>query len=405
LSVDVTALGAGPYHCQVTVSDPCAFNSPQMIDVYLTVQPPVIEVSSQQFGFVGELGGPNPPEQILTVRNSGAGTLNWQITEDCDWLSAVPDSGISTGEVNDVALSADITGLSIGTYNCVLTISDPNAQNNPETVSVTLEILGPSIEVSSSQFVFAAEPNGPNPADQILTIRNSGAGTLNWQITEDCDWLSAEPNSGSSTGEVNDVALSVDMEGLVEGTYNCALIVSDPCAANSPQTVRVYLGIHSDINGLVSWWQFDEGAGTMAFDSFGTNHGTLNGDPCWVAGPFGAYALDFDGDGDHIRIPDADSLNPPNAITIAWWVRRRAGQGAGIFKYAHCPDSSGSPGNSRAYSLVIDELTGKVRLRIHSSVSSNDSIESNPVVTLNQWHHVAATFDAGSAAVYIGYLR
>ncbi|MHC4867426.1 MAG: LamG-like jellyroll fold domain-containing protein, partial [Planctomycetota bacterium] len=257
------------------------------------------------------------------------------------------------------------------------------------------------LEVVPTQLDFFARLAGPNPPSQILSIRNTGTGTLNWQITEDCNWLSTEPTSGSSTGEANSVTLSVDMEGLAEGTHNCELIVSDPCATNSPQTVEVYLAISSLADGLVAWWRFDEGTGAIAYDSFGTNHGTLNGNPAWVTGLFGAYALDFDGDGDHIYIPDADSLTPPSAITIAWWVCNRGGQDAGIFKYAHCPNRVDSPGNSRAYFLAIDELTGKVRLRIHSSVDSSDVIESNTVVTLNQWHHVAATFDAGSAAIYI----
>ncbi|MHC4867741.1 MAG: BACON domain-containing protein, partial [Planctomycetota bacterium] len=315
-------------------------------------------------------------------------TLDWQITEDCSWLELAPTTGQSTGDVNEVALSVDVTGLGAGPYHCQVTVSDPCAFNNPQMIDVYLTVGRVVIELSSQSFEFTAGLGGPNPSDQTLTIRNSGIGTLNWQITEDCNWLSAEPNSGSSTGELNSVTLSVDIAGLVEGIYNCELIVSDPCATNSPQTVGVYLTIPSVTDGLVSWWQFNEGAGAIAYDSFGTNHGTLNGDPEWVADPFGAYALDFDGDGDHIRIPDADSLTPPNAITIAWWVRRRAGQDAGIFKYAHCPNESGSPGNSRAYALAISESTGKVRLRIHSSVSSSDIIESNTVVTVNQWWYL-----------------
>ena len=46
---------------------------------------------------------------------------------------------------------------------------------------------------------------------------------------------------------------------------------------------------------LVGYWNFDEGAGTVAVDSSGYgNDGTLNGDPQWVPGQLGS-ALDFDG--------------------------------------------------------------------------------------------------------------
>jgi len=47
--------------------------------------------------------------------------------------------------------------------------------------------------------------------------------------------------------------------------------------------------------GLVGYWAFDEGSGTTAKDGSGNNnHGTLMGDPQWVAGQL-SMALQFDG--------------------------------------------------------------------------------------------------------------
>ena len=101
----------------------------------------------------------------------------------------------------------------------------------------------PAIGLSANQFDFTAGEYLFNPADQILSISNYGVGTLNWIVTESCDWLVAIPMSGSSTGESNDVTLSVDISGLSQGVYSCDLTVSDPNAANSPQTVQVNLTI------------------------------------------------------------------------------------------------------------------------------------------------------------------
>ncbi len=245
LSVDITGMDWGIYDCNLTISDPCAQNNPQIVPVTLTITGPIIELSSSQFQFAAEPGGPNPNDQILTVSNSGGGTLNWQIDETCSWLTVSPDTGSSTGEPDDVTLSVDITGLSWGQYNCNLTISDPCAQNNPQTVPVTLTISGPIIELSGSQFQFTADPCGPNPENQILAISNSGGGTLNWQIDETCPWLDVVPATGSSTGEPNEVVLSVDITGMEWGTYNCNLTISDPCAENNPQNISVQLSIYS----------------------------------------------------------------------------------------------------------------------------------------------------------------
>lgn len=100
---------------------------------------------------------------------------------------------------------------------------------------------GPVLELSASQFDFYAVEGSANPNDQILGISNSGVGTLNWTASCDCDWLSIEPNSGNSTGEIDDVNLSVDISGLTVGVYGCNLTISDPNSSNSPQMVEITL--------------------------------------------------------------------------------------------------------------------------------------------------------------------
>jgi len=104
------------------------------------VEKPVIEVSATQFEFSGLCGEPNLPQRILGIYNGGIETLNWQITEDCPWLTVDPNSGSSSGQTNDVTLTVDTTGLDANDYHCELTISDPQAYNNPQTVQVSLSL-------------------------------------------------------------------------------------------------------------------------------------------------------------------------------------------------------------------------------------------------------------------------
>ena len=145
---------------------------------------------------------------------------------------------------------------------------------------------------------------------------------------------------------------------------------------------------------LVAHWKFDEVAGDIAYDSAGSNDGTVYGAQ-WTGG-----ALDFDGLNDYVRIPDDYSLTPGSEITISFWIYSRGGQNAGIYKYASCPNESYSPGNSRAYHFSVSG-DGKAGLTIFSSVSTYDSIAGDVVVPFNQWHHVAGTFNQGNAAIYI----
>jgi serine protease AprX len=116
------------------IIDPPAFIS------LLLKNKPAIQLSNDEFEFYADSGGPNPDPQILSISNSGSGTLNWAIDETCDWLQVNPSSGFSTGQddINEVTLS--IIELPLGVHTCQLTISDPCAINNPQIVSITLYV-------------------------------------------------------------------------------------------------------------------------------------------------------------------------------------------------------------------------------------------------------------------------
>ena len=111
----------------------------------------------------------------------------------------------------------------------------------------------PRIVLERSAIVFSGTEGGANPADQILSLRNCGGGTLNWDITGQPTWLTALPTGGDSTGEVDDVLLSVDTTGLTHGSYYATLEVADPLAANSPQTVTVTLFVTKTLNVPVGY--------------------------------------------------------------------------------------------------------------------------------------------------------
>ncbi|MHC4620716.1 MAG: choice-of-anchor Q domain-containing protein, partial [Planctomycetota bacterium] len=119
---------------------------------------PVIEVSTSLLEFSGVFRQANPPDQILSIRNWGEGTLAWEISEDCPWLNVEPNCGESTGEFDDVVLSVDIGRMVYGDYSCVLTIGAADAINSPRIVPVTLHIaIGISIQAAIDAAVAGSE--------------------------------------------------------------------------------------------------------------------------------------------------------------------------------------------------------------------------------------------------------
>jgi hypothetical protein len=211
------------------------------------------------WGNTDALGSLNEEKQL-----EAAGSVDYSCIQNCSLYYSFGTGNISddptfvTGALGDYYLSQTAAGQGSDSP-CVDAGSDTSANLGMDgyttrTDQVTdggtvdmgfhyAELTSPYIGLSASEFVFAADFNGPNPDDQILTIRNFSVGTLNWEISEACSWLTAIPISGNSSGEPNDVVLSVDITSLSWGQYNCQLTVSDPCAYNNPQVVSVNLNI------------------------------------------------------------------------------------------------------------------------------------------------------------------
>ncbi len=253
VSIDITGLTVGNYTHDLAISDPNAYNSPQVLPVHLEVIGPSIQLSTTSMNFNASVVGPNPDDQVLQISNSGGDTLNWQIAESCSWLSVLPTSGSITTGSSTVTVSIDTAGLTAGLYTYDLYVNDPDATNNPQQVSVELDLLGPIITLSETTMTFDADFEGPNPDDQVFHISNSGVGTLNWQITEDCPWLSVAPTLGSITDGDDVVTVSIDKTGMDRGVYSYDLYVTDPNAYNGPQQMQIVL-----INGCYTGPDYDE---------------------------------------------------------------------------------------------------------------------------------------------------
>ena len=140
-------------------------------------------------------------------------------------------------------------------------------------------------------------------------------------------------------------------------------------------------------NGLTAYWAFEEGSGTRVEDSSLNNStGTLSGST-WVNGKNGK-ALFFDGVDDYVSIPNTSGVTPPNAITIATWVKATTTTAT---QSIIDDDNGGSIG----YFLRINS-SGKIFGRITAT-----TITGNTTLQPNTWYHIALVYDGANVYVYL----
>lgn len=160
-------------------------------------------------------------------------------------------------------------------------------------------------------------------------------------------------------------------------------------------------------NGLVAAWPFYEGSGGVLHDVLGNgNHGTISGNPAWIAGIHG-HVLSFDGSGDWIDIPNGspakDVFNGGTEFSVSVWGRIDGLFGDNSLIMTD-PKAAGSQfilwrdrdanvsGRTNTVSLLVSNGTSDQRLEAADG-SWND----------NLWHNVIVTYSVlgGSIRVFI----
>jgi outer membrane protein assembly factor BamB len=232
---------------------------------------------------------PDPAEQEKdTVEFRGQGSDPNGSVVAYQWESYI-DGFLSDEEDFDRPASE----LSPGTHTIFFMVKDNDGLWSTQDIGYVKIVApaGSTIGFSPAELNFSASEGGANPAAQTLEIWNSGAGTLDWSVSDGADWLSLSPPGGSSTGERDAVTISVDISGKSAGNYPATITISAPGAANTPQTVPVTLQIN--VPGSTVTWPLPWG---------------LDADPASV------NIWTYPGDAVAVTLADVDSSMPPGLL-------------------------------------------------------------------------------------------
>jgi hypothetical protein len=158
----------------------------------------------------------------------------------------------------------------------------------------------------------------------------------------------------------------------------------------------------SDSN-LVAHWQFDEGSGTIAYDSAGNNDGTIYGAQ-WTTGIIGG-ALDFDGINDYVEVPDNESQQiKTNQLTVMAWIKLDEDIGNRQRRLICKQEPSGIYWTLWALAVCGKGYSGCTGNQVvfNDSNGSTFSVCLSPTnLALHQWHHIAVTDTAGAIRIYL----
>ena len=241
---------AGTYNGNLTITAPGFYNGQYVIPITFNVVASsgvTVAPSGTQSFTVSQLGSA-PAPIVLTLSGTVNSLFTAAVTQQTGglWLAVTPANGSVTPTTQGMVTLSLQTGvqnsLSVGTYQCLLTITFQNSGIQPITIPVSLTVNPPvvSLNVSPSSLTFNYQTGATAaPPPQTVNLTNPASGVINYTVGSiSQSWLSVAPQSGSTPGSVS---VSVAPQGLAPGTYTGTFVLS---ATNvSPDTVTVTLNV------------------------------------------------------------------------------------------------------------------------------------------------------------------
>ncbi|MFC2168338.1 PKD domain-containing protein [Acidobacteriota bacterium] len=125
---------AGTYTVSLTVTGPGGSNTAFSI---IQANNTSIVLNRTQLYFGAVTGAGTTGSQDFMISNGGTGIINWSVTDDKGWINCSPISGVNSAIVT---VTVNPSGLSVGKYVGTVRVSDPNAANSPQYLTVNFEI-------------------------------------------------------------------------------------------------------------------------------------------------------------------------------------------------------------------------------------------------------------------------
>ncbi len=331
--------------------------------------------------------------EYLTLSNTGPegyvvdiqGTSAYFVVQGCLVEGALDTdkAGIYLYNVNNARLvDNNVSGNYGGIYldrveDSVLrnnTVSDNNGDGIHVTDSRDVSVLNSSIHDNLLQGIVLG-----SSSEDILVSWNDLENNTAGNAVDEGSSNSFDHNLWSDYSGVD-----LDGDGIGETSYT--IFGSAGSEDATPRTNNVASPEYAD---RLAYWSFDEGFGSAVADDVGSYDGVVQG-ATWTDGISGS-CLFFDGEDDHVEIPDSTAVSFENGLTMEAWVSVEKKETSKIIQ----------KGDWDGHGITLDKWNGWGGSVYLDGVGSAGVRWDEGKPDLNQWYHVVLTYDGHTEVLYV----
>ncbi|MEV0166601.1 deoxyribonuclease NucA/NucB [Nonomuraea fuscirosea] len=251
----------------------------------------------------------------------------------------------------------------------------------------------------------AAPPDtqAPTAPGSLAATGGTGSAQLTWTASTDNVGVTGyrihrattpgfTPSDANQVGSVP--ATTFTDAGLAAGTYYYRVRATDAAGNLGPSSTEVSatVTVPPANPGLVAAYGMEEGTGTTVGDSSGQSNTGAATDTAWAPAGKHGKALSFDGASSWVTVPHAQSLRLTNALTLSAWVNpaTAAGWRTVLMK------ENGSGASYGLYAAADGGPLGWLQ-----NASGSKSVVGDDPLPLNQWSHLAVTYNGTIITLYL----
>jgi uncharacterized repeat protein (TIGR01451 family) len=356
----------------------------------------------------------SPGTYPITVSASGYSTVNLQaaVVAGADTMLTIP-MGVSLGEfTGTVKLNgAPVAGAAVeaisGGLNMGAAVTDASG-------SYALYVPAGTYTLTASAFNDIGTTSGSH------TLSGGGTVTVNLLLSSlgnltgtvvDANGLAVAgahidfTSTGFSGGAVTNAAGSYTTFGIPAGTYTVTASASGygnavasgvSVTANTPTLVNLHFSTGISLgSGMLGYWPFDEGAGSVAHDQSGNGYDATLSATAWTAGKFD-FGLSFNGAGSYGLTP---AIPLTSAFSISAWANPAVTTQTSFAAIAETDQRTGLylgvDTTGTQYKFIVNDAAGS-----SGTCGSSLGCAQGGAVT-SGWHLVSGTYDGAAAILYV----